>query len=57
MEAVAGGQVHWKSPDGPLVEFKRLPYPLFGSEVTIALGTFMGVNAQGAKSIAPSIKR
>jgi sulfur-oxidizing protein SoxA len=36
---------------------QRLPYPLFGSEVTIALATYMGVNAQGAKSIAPSIKR
>ena len=36
---------------------QRLPYPLFGSEVTIALGTYMGVNAKGAASIAPSIKR
>jgi sulfur-oxidizing protein SoxA len=36
---------------------QRLPYPLFGSEVTIALATYMGVNAKGAASIAPSIKR
>jgi sulfur-oxidizing protein SoxA len=36
---------------------QRFPYPEFGSEVTIALGTYMGVNAKGAKSIAPSIKR
>ena len=36
---------------------QRFPYPGFGSEVTIALGTYMGVNAKGAVSIAPSIKR
>lgn len=36
---------------------QRLPYPIFGSEVTIALGTYMGVNARGAESIAPAIKR
>jgi sulfur-oxidizing protein SoxA len=36
---------------------QRFPFPGFGSEATIALGTYMGVNAQGAKSIAPSIKR
>lgn len=36
---------------------QRFPEPAFGSEVTIALGTYMGVNAQGAKSIAPAIKR
>jgi len=36
---------------------QRLPYPLFGSEATIALGTYMGVNARGAESIAPAIKR
>ncbi len=35
----------------------RFPYPGFGSEPTIAVATFMGVNAQGAASIAPSIKR
>lgn len=36
---------------------QRFPYPGFGSEPTIALGVYMGVNAQGAESIAPSIKR
>lgn len=36
---------------------QRFPYPGFGSDVTIALGTFMGVNAKGAQSIAPAIKR
>jgi L-cysteine S-thiosulfotransferase len=34
----------------------RFPYPGFGSEPTIAVATYMGVNAQGAASIAPSIK-
>jgi sulfur-oxidizing protein SoxA len=36
---------------------QRFPYPGFGSEVTVALGTYMGVNAKGAASIAPAIKR
>jgi L-cysteine S-thiosulfotransferase len=36
---------------------QRLPYPTFGSEATIALSTYMGVNAKGAESIAPAIKR
>ncbi len=36
---------------------QRLAYPIFGSEVTVALGTYMGVNAKGAKSAAPTIKR
>jgi L-cysteine S-thiosulfotransferase len=36
---------------------QRFPYPGFGSDVTIALGVYMGVNAAGAESIAPSIKR
>jgi sulfur-oxidizing protein SoxA len=36
---------------------QRFPYPGFGSEVTIALASYMGVNANGAQSIAPSIKR
>lgn len=36
---------------------QRFPYPGYGSDVTIALGTYMGVNARGAESIAPSIKR
>lgn len=36
---------------------QRFPYPGFGSEVTIDLATYMGVNAKGAKSIVPAIKR
>jgi sulfur-oxidizing protein SoxA len=36
---------------------QRFPFPGFGSDITIALGTYMGVNAKGAQSIAPSIKR
>ena len=36
---------------------QRFPYPGFASDVTIALASYMGVNAKGAKSIAPSIKR
>ena len=36
---------------------QRFPYPGFGSEATIAVSTFMGVNSKGAASIAPSIKR
>ena len=36
---------------------QRFPYPGFGSDVTIALGVYMGVNAKGAESIAPALKR
>jgi sulfur-oxidizing protein SoxA len=36
---------------------QRFPYPHFGSDATIALGMYMGVNAKGAQSIAPAIKR
>jgi sulfur-oxidizing protein SoxA len=36
---------------------QRFPYPGFASDVTIALAVYMGVNAKGAESIAPSIKR
>ena len=36
---------------------QRFPAPGFASDVTIALGVYMGVNGQGAESIAPSIKR
>jgi sulfur-oxidizing protein SoxA len=36
---------------------QRFPYPKFGSDATIALGTYMGVNAKGAENIAPAIKR
>lgn len=36
---------------------QRFPEPTFASDVTIALGVYMGVNAQGAESIVPAIKR
>lgn len=36
---------------------QRFPYPGFGSDATIALGVYLGVNSQGSKSIAPAIKR
>ena len=36
---------------------QRFPEPTFASDVTIALGVYMGVNAKGAESIVPSIKR
>ncbi len=36
---------------------QRFPYPGYASDVTIALGTYMGVTAKGAASVAPSIKR
>jgi len=36
---------------------QRFPEPGFGSDVTIALASYMGVNAKGAVSIAPAIKR
>jgi sulfur-oxidizing protein SoxA len=36
---------------------QRFPYPGFSSDATVALGVFMGVNAKGAESIAPAIKR
>lgn len=36
---------------------QRFPYPGFGSDVTIALGVYLGVNSQGSVSIAPAIKR
>jgi sulfur-oxidizing protein SoxA len=36
---------------------QRFPYPGYISEVTIALATYMGVNAKGAESIAPALKR
>ncbi len=36
---------------------QRFPYPLFGSDATIALSSYMGINAKGGESIAPSIKR
>ncbi len=36
---------------------QRFPYPGFASDVTVALGVYMGVNAKGAESIVPAIKR
>jgi L-cysteine S-thiosulfotransferase len=36
---------------------QRFPYPEFGSDALTALSTYLAVNAKGAKSIAPSIKR
>ncbi len=36
---------------------QRFPYPGYASDVTIALGVYMGVNAKGAESIAPGLKR
>jgi sulfur-oxidizing protein SoxA len=39
------------------LRLQRFPYPKFGSDVTVALGVYMGVNAKGAESIAPALKR
>ena len=36
---------------------QRFPEPDFASDVTVALGVFLGVNAKGAKSAVPTIKR
>ena len=36
---------------------QRFPFPGYASDATIALAAFMGVQGQGAVSIAPSIKR
>ena len=36
---------------------QRFPEPKFGSDVTIALSVYMGVNSKGAESIVPAIKR
>ena len=36
---------------------QRFPYPGYASDVTIALGVYMGVNAKGAQSVAPALKR
>jgi sulfur-oxidizing protein SoxA len=36
---------------------QRFPEPAFASDVTIALGVYMGVNAKGAVSAVPTIKR
>ena len=36
---------------------QRFPYPGFGSDATIALGVYMGVNGKGGESTAPALKR
>jgi L-cysteine S-thiosulfotransferase len=36
---------------------QRFPYPGYASDVTIALAVYMGVNAKGALSAAPALKR
>ena len=36
---------------------QRFPYPLFGSEATVALGVYLGVNGKGGETIAPALKR
>ena len=36
---------------------QRFPYPGYASDVTIALGVYMGVHARGAESVAPALKR
>ncbi len=36
---------------------QRFPEPVYASDVTIALGVFMGVNSKGAASAVPAIKR
>ena len=36
---------------------QRFPYPTFGSDATIALAVYMGVNGKGGQSIAPALKR
>lgn len=36
---------------------QRFPAPIFGSDATIALAVYMGVNGKGGETIAPAIKR
>ena len=36
---------------------QRFPEPKFGSDATLALSIYMGVNAKGAESIIPALKR
>lgn len=36
---------------------QRFPFPGYASDVTVALGVFMGVSAKGSVSSAPAIKR
>ncbi len=35
----------------------RFPYPIFGSDATVALGVYLGVTGKGGESIAPALKR
>jgi sulfur-oxidizing protein SoxA len=36
---------------------QRFPEPKFGSDATLALSIYMGVNAKGAESVIPALKR
>ncbi len=36
---------------------QRFPFPGFGSDATVALGVYLGVNSRGAVSVAPALKR
>ncbi len=36
---------------------QRFPYPEFGADALTAISTYLGVNAKGAKSAAPTLKR
>jgi sulfur-oxidizing protein SoxA len=36
---------------------QRFPYPEFGADALTAISTYLGVNAKGAKSVAPALKR
>jgi sulfur-oxidizing protein SoxA len=36
---------------------QRFPYLVFASDVSVALGVYLGVNSKGSASIAPAIKR
>jgi sulfur-oxidizing protein SoxA len=36
---------------------QRFPYPIFGSDATVALGVYMGVNGKGGATVAPAINR
>jgi sulfur-oxidizing protein SoxA len=36
---------------------QRFPFPGFGSDATVALGVYLGVNGKGAASVAPALKR
>jgi L-cysteine S-thiosulfotransferase len=47
----------YRVSSGEMWSMQRFPYPGYASDVTIALGVYMGLNAQGAESIAPALKR